>query len=218
MNSLVRPTAVQADISRPDRRRNADSTIDFYDRNAGDYARTTRSISLSAEIQEFCTLLRLGATVLDVGCGGGRDLLALRRSGMEPIGLELSAKLAKIARNYSDCPVIIADMRCPPFADASFDAVWAAASLLHLEREQVLPTLRQLRRLLKGGGAFFASMKVGTATERSADGRLFSYFMPDEWLALLTSAGFTEVQIRTEVRTSMPAGDTAWLQSLSRAP
>ena len=218
MNPPAPAVAIQAHTVLPRGYPNGSSTIDFYDRNAADYARATRQISLEIEIERFMKHLGAGALVLDVGCGSGRDLIALRTAGMHPTGLELSEKLAELARDYSGCSVVVGDMRDPPFADASFDGVWAAASLLHLERDELPPTLRQLRRLLKADGTFFASVKLGMGTERSADGRLFSYFMPEEWSELLTSAGFAEVQIETQMRNSTAGDHTAWLQSLSRAP
>ena len=195
------------------------STIDFYDRNAATYAESTRARSLEEEIQRFAVHVARGARVLDIGCGAGRDLVALREAGLAPTGLELSANLAQIAREYSECPVVVGDMRNPPFADSSFAGLWAAASLLHLDRDEMLPALSQLRRLLEPEGVFFASMKMGVGSDRGPDGRLFTYFMPEDWSELLNAAGFTSIYIGQELvpgrRTGMPA--SAWLQSLSLA-
>jgi hypothetical protein len=109
-------------------------------------------------------------------------------------------------------------MRDPPFSDRSFDGVWAAASLLHLELEEVVPTLTGLRRLLEPGGVLFTSVKMGIGTELSSDGRLFTYFAPDQWASLVGAAGLEEIEIRTEPldnRSSKPR--SGWIQSWSRA-
>ena len=218
MNPPARATALKVErfpTEMPGR-----STLDFYDRNAAVYAQTTSALSLMAEIERFAALVPPGAKVLDVGCGGGRDLLALRQTGLNPTGLEMAEKLASIARRHSGCRVVVGDMRDPPFAERSFGGLWAAASLLHLKGDEMLPTLKRLRRLLKSGGAFFASLKMGTGSERSPDGRLFTYVMPGEWEALLAAAGFGEVEITSEVIKSRKIGEpaSAWLQSLSRVP
>jgi SAM-dependent methyltransferase len=194
------------------------STIDFYQRNAVVYAQSTYDLSLQTEIERFVMNVAPPGQVLDVGCGGGRDLLALRQAGLCPTGLELSARLAKIASHHSGCPVVVGDLRHPPFVDASFQGLWAAASLLHLDRHEMLPVLRRLRQLLEPGAAFFASMKMGTGCEVAPDGRLFTYFIPEEWSALLRATGFADIRIATEVVDGRAGSRaSAWLQSLSRA-
>jgi SAM-dependent methyltransferase len=196
----------------------SNSTTRFYDDNAARYARSTRSMSLEPEIRRFAVEVAAGGRVLDAGCGAGRDLRALRRAGLHPTGLELSPKLAELARAYSGCEVTLGDMRDPPFSDRSFDGVWAAASLLHLELEEVVPTLTGLRRLLEPGGVLFTSVKMGIGTELSSDGRLFTYFAPDQWASLVGAAGLEEIEIRTEPldnRSSKPR--SGWIQSWSRA-
>lgn len=196
----------------------ASSTIDFYERNAARYAETTRSLNLSDEIALFINELPRGARVLDVGCGGGRDLLAFGRAGVCATGLELSAELATLARVHSGCEVVVGDLRKPPFPPQTFDGLWAAASLLHLERDEILPALSELRRLLPAAGIFFASMKMGIGAEHAADGRLFTYFMPEDWSRLLQATGFADSRIRTQVVESADGSPaSAWIQSLSRA-
>jgi SAM-dependent methyltransferase len=218
VNPPARASALAARSAQASPRPEDDPTIIFYDRNAADYARATRAISLEPEIVLFTSRLPSGSQVLDVGCGSGRDLLALRISGMQPTGLELSSELAKLAAAYSACEVVVGDMRNPPFEPAAFDGIWASASLLHLERDKVLPALHELRLLLKSGGLFFASVKMGQGSRRGDDGRLFTYFQPEEWSALLATAGFRDIQIRTDVENRGQGGAASWMQSLARGP
>ena len=58
--------------------------------------------------------------------------------------------------------MVVADMRAIPFADASFDGVWASASLLHLPRSELAVALREINRILRSDGLLFASVKTGT--------------------------------------------------------
>lgn len=218
MRPLVREKVLRSELEVARSEPCANPTIRFYDRNAARYARSTRWISLEREIRHFAAEVGAGGRVLDAGCGAGRDLRALLRAGLHPTGLELSTKLAELARAYSGCEVVLGDMRDPPFPDRSFDGVWASASLLHLELEEVLPTLVRLRRLLAPRGILFASVKMGIGTELSSDGRLFTYFAPDQWASLLGAAGFKEIDVKTELlgkSSSKPR--PAWIQSLSRA-
>lgn len=195
----------------------APGTLDFYQSNAAEYSASTLGLDMGHAIARFGTLLEAGASVLDLGCGGGRDLATLRSSGLQPTGFDLSSHLAAIAAEHSGCEVVVGDMRDPPFASAAFDGIWAAASLLHLEKDDLLPTLRQLHRVLSPGGILFASMKMGMGTERAADGRLFTYVMPEDWTELLTEAGFHEVEVQTEVAGGRGKSSTAWIQSFARA-
>jgi SAM-dependent methyltransferase len=69
-----------------------------------------------------------GRRVLDVGCGTGRHLAYLRRSGARPVGLDLSASLLREARAAraevaGDWGLVRADMRRIPFVSESFHAV-----------------------------------------------------------------------------------------------
>ncbi|TIN22890.1 class I SAM-dependent methyltransferase [Mesorhizobium sp.] len=166
-------------------------TTQYYSRNASRYAVDTAKRSMAAAIDRFSALLRPGASVVDIGCGAGRDLKAFRQRGFNVVGLDVSAELASIAAEYSGCPVVIADMREMPFASASFDAAWAAASLLHVFHGHIPAALAEIGRVLKPGGHFFSSVKQGEGQRREADGRLFTYFAPAEWIAVQERSGFS---------------------------
>ena len=172
---------------------------------------------MQPELERFLAHLPRSSRILDAGCGGGRDLLAMRSTGMIPTGLDFSPALAGLARDHSGCEVVVGDVREPPFADGAFDGVWAAACLLHLEREDVPVALRALRRLLVKGGAFFASVKMGRGSERTADGRLFTYFDADEWRSLLIEAGFVSITLTLDVQNGPTQRTTSWIQSYAAA-
>jgi SAM-dependent methyltransferase len=61
-----------------------------------------------------------GMRVLDLACGAGRYLVALQRRGASPLGLDLSVTLLRQARSLG-LPLVRADMRRIPLADASVD-------------------------------------------------------------------------------------------------
>jgi len=192
-----------------------DETLAFYESNACSYSRSTRRLSMAPQLERFATALQPGAAVLDLGCGSGRDLAVLKAAGFRAVGLDISPQLAAIAREGSGCQVLVGDMRNPPFRDWEFDGIWAAASLLHLQRDDVVPALGRLRRLLVPRGRFFASVKAGVGEERTSDGRWFTYFQPHEWQQLLAGSGFGEIQLNLE-SDSRPA-DSGWIQSFAVA-
>jgi len=73
---------------------------------------------------EIAALLARGVRgrVLDLGCGFGRHLVALRERGLEAFGLDRSLALLSRARELSG-RIVRGDFRALPFHGASFDAV-----------------------------------------------------------------------------------------------
>lgn len=91
--------------------------------------------------------------VLDLACGAGRHTDALRRHGLRALGVDLSLTL--LARR-PDLPRVRGDMRCLPFADASFDWVlnfFTSFGYFETEREN-FQVLEEIVRLLTPGGHF----------------------------------------------------------------
>ena len=190
-------------------------TIQYYDQNAAEYAKLTQSHSMGQAVQLFVDRLTAGASALDLGCGAGRDLLAFRQRQVNAVGLDASSELAAIAAHFSGCPVALSDMERIPFAEGSFDAVWASASLLHISRGNLEQALSGVRRVLKPGGLFFSSVKRGEGMERDRYGRYFSYFEPNEWLGLLAAAGFCKTEILPEDETMAEEGGQQWVRTLT---
>jgi SAM-dependent methyltransferase len=93
-----------------------------------------------------------GARVLDVACGAGRHMQALRACRARAIGLDLSDVLAR--RAAAVAPVALGDMRLLPFADRAFDGlVNMFTSFGYFERrEENERVLREAARVLREGG------------------------------------------------------------------
>lgn len=89
-----------------------------------------------------------GSRTLDVGCGGGRPVLA----GIGPtVGLEPIPELANLARStYQE--VAEHNAECMPFADDSFDAVVSTDILGHIPYSIKDQVLSEMFRVLRPGG------------------------------------------------------------------
>ena len=130
-----------------------------------------------------------GMRVLDAGCGAGRNLVYLLKSGFEVFGVdESSGALAQTQRLVTELAPQLAleNFRVEPvermsFADASFDVVLSSA-VLHFARdeEQWQSMVSEMWRVLKPGGIFFARLASSIGIEDKItliDGR--RYHLPD---------------------------------------
>jgi 2-polyprenyl-6-hydroxyphenyl methylase/3-demethylubiquinone-9 3-methyltransferase len=95
---------------------------------------------------------RPGERVLDLGCGAGRFVAALRDAGADPVGVEIAeAALERARRNApgADLRLLEADGSLP-LEHGSVDLVWCSEVLEHVADTEHL--LLEARRVLKPGG------------------------------------------------------------------
>ena len=156
------------------------SMNDFYEENAASYYESTARVDSGTFLHPMLEYLNKGATVLDVGCGSGRDLLWLKNSGFVPTGLEKAKSLAKLANSHSQCPVLVGDFFTFEFEKYGFDAVTLIGSLVHIEASELKTILLRVLMSLKPGGILFISLKEGIGKEILEDGREFQLWQKDE--------------------------------------
>jgi SAM-dependent methyltransferase len=89
--------------------------------------------------------------VVDVGCGNGLYLQALRERSVEAVGCDLSLGMLRSAGRHL---LVAADANRLPFGDGSFGVVLAAHMLYHVKN--LVDTANELRRVLARGGVLVA--------------------------------------------------------------
>jgi SAM-dependent methyltransferase len=97
-----------------------------------------------------------GRRVLEVGCGAGTDLIRFARNGAIVTGIDLAPSSIALARsNFAlegrKADLIVADGEALPFADRSFDLVYAHGVVQYTTSDRAL--VGECRRVLKPGGA-----------------------------------------------------------------
>ena len=130
-----------------------------------------------------------GMRVLDAGCGPGRNLVYLLRSGFEVFGVdESSAAIAQtrrlaaaLAPHLPENNFRIEPVEQMSFGDAGFDVVLSSA-VLHFatEEAQWMSMVEEMWRVLKPGGIFFARLASTIGIEDQMElieGR--RYHLPD---------------------------------------
>jgi 2-polyprenyl-3-methyl-5-hydroxy-6-metoxy-1,4-benzoquinol methylase len=109
-------------------------------------ARLLKSRVESAVVPPFLPRRRL----LDVGCGSGDYLLAMRQLGWDTHGLELNPSAARYAREQLDLPVLEGRLPEPRLDTGSFDVITMRDSFEHMPNP--CEVLKDIRRLLTPGG------------------------------------------------------------------
>jgi ubiquinone/menaquinone biosynthesis C-methylase UbiE len=116
-----------------------------------------------------------GKRVLDAGCGAGALAEALLQRDAVVTGLELSERMAEIARTRlgERATVHVGDLAQPltMFEDGSFDLIATSLVLHYLEHWE--PTLREFARVLVPSGAVTLSTHHPTMDWRLAGGSYF---------------------------------------------
>lgn len=191
-------------------------TRSVYEENSDAFVEKYRSESIAERFGgPFFDALQ-GKRVLDVGCGPGSDTETFAGREYDVTGLDVTASFLASAREaVPDARFALGDMRHLPFADGSFDGVWASASLLHVPRADVPGTLSEFARVLDDGGVLYCSLKHGEESGFDADGRFFERHTPGEVASALVEAGFRPERVTTS-DSDDDVSEAEWVQALAR--
>jgi SAM-dependent methyltransferase len=154
-------------------------------------------------------------TILDLGCGPGRDLLTFRDQGHVAVGLDGAPAFVAMARTTTGCEVLHQDFLALELPAAHFDGVFANASLFHVPSGELPRVLRELWHALEPRGVLFASNPHGANHEGWQGGRYGVWHDLASWRTYCTAAGFAEVRhyYRPPGR---PRSQQRWLASVWR--
>jgi SAM-dependent methyltransferase len=199
----------------------ATRTLGHYEASAGSFWEGTKGHDVSQNLQALLEALpaRTGLRILDVGCGPGRDLIALRDRGHTPVGLDGCAAFVRMAREHSGCEVLEQSLFELSLPLASFDGIFANASLFHVPRATLPRVLGELFEALRPGGALFCSNPRAMGGEREGwqGERYGTYLTLESWSALFEPVGFQLLHhfLRPPGR---PAAEQPWLAMVLRKP
>jgi 2-polyprenyl-3-methyl-5-hydroxy-6-metoxy-1,4-benzoquinol methylase len=151
-----------------------DLTQRYYEDKAEEYLARTSHLDMESLYKPFLELMPSGRTILDAGCGPGRDTLSFLKKGFHVTAFDASAKMVELVSKQTG--VVAFQMRFQELNyEQEFDGIWACASLLHVPFCELEDVLTRFHRALKTGGICFMSFKQGNG-ERFDDGRRFIDF------------------------------------------
>ena len=164
------------------------ATIAYYQANAPHYTLSFGQAP-SRHLDAFLDRLAPGASVLELGCGAGRDSARIAERGFTLDATDGTPAMVRKANERFGIAARV--MRFDELdAEETYDAVWAHACLLHVARADLPGVLASVHAALRANGLHFANYKLGSAEGRDPLGRLTN--LPDEeWLEeTYRAAGF----------------------------
>jgi SAM-dependent methyltransferase len=192
-------------------------TLEHYNQRAEDFWEGTRDHNVSQNIEALLQSIEGDPpfTILDFGCGPGRDLNVFAELGHLAVGLEGAARLAVMARAHSGGEVWQQDFLKLNLPDNHFDGVFANASLFHVPSQELPRVLLELHATLKPRGVVFASNPHGDNEEGWNRGRYGAFHNLETWRRYMSAAGFIELTHYYRPA-GLPREQQPWLASVWR--
>lgn len=175
-------------------------TLAHYELNAESFWEGTRDHDVSQNIAALLRHIEARApfSILDLGCGPGRDLKRFVEAGHEAVGLEGAPRFVDMARAYSGCEVLHQDFLALALPAARFDGIFANASLFHVPSAELPGVLAALHASLKPRGVLFCSNPRAPEGDGLREGwsgdRYGSYYDLAAWRGVVSAAGFEELE------------------------
>lgn len=190
-------------------------TLRFYQDKAPIYTASGPD-GASRHLPSFLEHLPAGASILELGCGGGRDAQYMIARGF---AVDPTDGVPAIAAKASErLGLAVRVMRFDELeAFDKYDAVIASASLLHVPREGLPEVLKRIWRALKPGGWHLATYKTGQIEGRDEHGRYFNYLARADAAVTYAEAGdWASLTFEEHLGSEYLNAPAVWLQVVAR--
>jgi SAM-dependent methyltransferase len=195
------------------------ATVRAYDASAAEYGVDSAEVPVpvQAAVDRYAALLRPGARVLEIGSGSGRDARALEDTGLSVRRTDITPGFVRRLRDSGyDADVVdplVDDLSDPAAPGTPYAGVWADASLLHADREELPLILSRLADVTEPGGVLFVGLKEGDGEDWSVHGnvtapRFFTYWHEEPLRSAMSGAGW----LVRDVRRDEGLRGESWLQ------
>lgn len=153
----------------------------------------THAPKMADRADRFARSLSVPSTILDCGCGPGRDLARFVSHGHVARGIDLNPRFVAMANRQA--PTDLCDLRdVATHLAGCFDGIWAAASLVHLDAADTSNVLHQFAELLRPDGRLYVCVNTTGTTGwlDEPDGRRwYTIWDRDAFVDEVEAAGFT---------------------------
>ena len=189
--------------------------IDYYNKYAAKVFEDTVDQNMDAITAPFLELLEEGDTILDMGCGSGRDSLTFYDLGYDVTPLDGSEEMCRLAEVHTGLDVLQMTYEEMAF-DGAFDGVWACGAFVHIPKDEMPALFRKVARALTEDGIFYLSMRLGDFEGFQGE-RYFSCYSEKELRSLVEVDGLFTV-LKEWVTRDVRSGhsDIQWINILAR--
>ena len=191
------------------------NTINYYNQNAENFIANTQNADMHPTQERFLRLLDANTSILDFGCGSGRDTKYFLEKGYQVTATDGSAELCRLASEFTG--IKVKEMLFQELdAINQYDGIWACSSILHLPKKELLPVIQKMCEALKDNGIIYTSFKYGDF-EGERNGRYFTDFTEKtfrEVVEKIPELTIEEHWITSDVRPGR--GEEKWLNLILR--
>lgn len=180
----------------------------YYNENANKYIEDTINCDMSDQYALFLKYFKGKGKILDIGFGSGRDMMYFVSLDNIVQGIDPSINFVN---NMKDKGY---DVKCLHVEEMDyfneFDGIWACASLLHINRENLNEVFKRCSKALKNNGIMYCSFKYGDFNGIIKE-RYFNYLNEELLKFYLKGLGLKiqELTITNDVRNERK--DERWL-------
>jgi SAM-dependent methyltransferase len=148
-------------------------------------------------LEKFAERVGSSGWTCDLGCGPAQIARDLRDRRVRVFGLDLSFGMLRTARRLNpNLSFVQGATLALPLGSGSLSGLAAFYSIIHIERDQVVNALAEMRRVLRPGGSLLLAFHLGTGSLEEKD--LWGYgvdftanfFTSKEMLEYLSAVGF----------------------------
>jgi len=142
---------------------------DYYNHIVNAYDQKWGAFYLDQLLKDFINYLNPSSdniTILDIGCGPGRDSVYFSSQSFSTVAFDLSDQMLEIVKReaiatnvWTRIWPVCGDMRTVPFQDNVFHGIWCCASLLFIPIMMWELVLAEFYRILKRQGILFLAVK-----------------------------------------------------------
>jgi len=192
-----------------------DRTLNYYNENAAEFVLGTATVDFSETQNRFLSKLKIGASILDFGCGSGRDTKCFLDKGYVVTAIDGSSELCELASEYTG--IKVRQMLFEELSEVKqYDGIWACSSILHVPKNQLANIINRMVTALKDDGVIYTSFKYSDF-EGERNGRYFTDFTIDSFKKFISEVKKLKIEefwITGDVRPGR--GEEKWLNLILR--
>jgi SAM-dependent methyltransferase len=189
-------------------------SIEYYSQNAAEYFEHTVDIDMQDTWGNFTGLLPEGGSILDLGCGSGRDSAYFISCGFDVTAMDASKEMCDLASIHIGQDVLQLSFDEMDFNEV-FDGIWACASLLHVSSDDIENILAKVIKSLKYDGILYMSFRYGEF-EGERDGRYYTDYRTKTLKELISRFSNLELIEMQKHGDSRPDSNNTWIYALVR--